>query len=214
MKIYKFLALSTAAIVALNMPAHANDRAHFTSHHLVPEKPYADYVQQLPAERKLEVREYLDYEEREPCQFYQPIPEGFVKDGCDIVREGQERPMEIRAVTINRNVIADYEVNFAFDSAELRPKATNTINRVANEINTYKPDEVTVAGHTDRAGPADYNLKLSRARAEAVSDALTSKGVRNRILDEKAFGERKLEVPTADGVRNAANRRVEIQFIK
>lgn len=215
MKNFKALALSTVAIIGLSVSAsHADAGANFTSHYSVDEKPYEAYVERLPSEEKLEIREYLNYEEREPCQFYQPIPQGFVKDGCDIVRVAPVQQVEVQQRTIQREVLADYDINFPFDSANIEPAADSTLNRVASEIKTHKPSEITVAGHTDTSGPSEYNAELSQRRAEAVSQALTDRGITNRILDKRAYGENNLEVPTGDGVRNAENRRVEIQFLK
>jgi outer membrane protein OmpA-like peptidoglycan-associated protein len=218
---FKLLALTTVAVVGLGAAQSygAERSAHFTSHHAVDEKPYEQYAESLPGDEKLELREYLDYENREPCQFYQPIPDGFVKDGCNIVPEKPARMAEAvpvkRTYTVTeRNVLADYEVHFAFDSAELEPEADNVIDKVAREIKQHNPGEVVVSGHTDRAGPSDYNTELSKERALAVSNALNHLGISNRIIDKKAFGENNLDIPTPDGVRLAENRRVEIEFLK
>ena len=68
-----------------------------------------------------------------------------------------------------------------------------------------------VTGHADRAGPSDYNVKLSERRAMAVRDRLLSRGVRLSELsdfDLRALGENSPAVATADGVAEPANRRV------
>ena len=223
----RILALGTVAAIAMapTTGAFAIDTANFTSHHLVEKKSYENYVEKLPAERKLEVREYLDYETLEPCQFYQPIPDGFVKEGCDIIRIEPKKvvapapapapqPAPRPAPVTYNKVIQDYEVNFAFDSSNLSGDANSTLDTVAQEIRTYNPAEVTVQGHTDTSGPADYNVKLSQRRAMAVSNALTSRGVSNRVIDAKAYGENGLAVPTDDGVKLRENRRVVIEFLK
>lgn len=216
MKNFKTIALTTAACISLS-PALAQADG-FTSHHLVDEEPYEHYVEKLPGHEKLEVREYLNYEHREPCQFYQPIPQGFMRDGCDIVRV---EPKKVVAVQVQKrdpmtmsNVITDYEVHFAFDSAELSPEARATLNQVADEIERYNPREVTVEGHTDTAGPSDYNIALSERRAKAVSQALTNRDVTNRVIDEEAVGENDLAVETGDEVPLRENRRVTITFRK
>lgn len=220
MRHFKALALSTVAVLSLGVAgAQADTGAPFTSHHLVEAEPYEAFVEKMPAEEKLEIREYLDYEQREPCQFYQPLPNGFVRQGCDIMP--RQIPVKTAVVekqvttrTVKREVLADYEVHFAFDKANIEPEAAGVLDRVASEIKKYKPGEVTVSGHADRSGPADYNMELSQRRAQAVSNALTARGVVHRVIEEEAHGEYEPEVPTPDGVRNAANRRVEIQFLK
>lgn len=212
MKRFKYITMGTAAALAFAIPVAQADQAHFTSHHLVDEKPYEAYAEKLPAENKLELREYLNYEQREPCQFYQPIPEGFVKQGCDIVKQSKVRE---KAEPIQyKKVLADYDIHFAFDSYAIDTNAELTLNRIAKEINHHKPKEVTVEGHTDTAGPSDYNIGLSQNRASAVSKALTERGVTNRIIDQDAYGETRPAVDTADGVALRANRRVVVEFLK
>jgi outer membrane protein OmpA-like peptidoglycan-associated protein len=71
---------------------------------------------------------------------------------------------------------------------------------------------VLVEGHADRSGPESYNLALSQRRAEAVAAALRARGVPGDAMSLQAFGETRPRVPTADGVREPQNRRVEILF--
>jgi outer membrane protein OmpA-like peptidoglycan-associated protein len=226
MKNSKLTILGTVAVAALSISsAQAMDKSgHFTSHHLVDEKNYETAAAKLPAEEKLELREYLNYEQREPCQFYQPIPNGFVREGCHLVPERQERMVRKSQTVVYKteptkdlavnNVITDYEVNFAFDSAAIEPAAGGTLDQVAREIKKYNPREVTVSGHADKAGPSDYNVALSERRANSVSNALTERGITNRILDEEAHGEMDPAINTKDGVALRENRRVVVEFRK
>jgi OOP family OmpA-OmpF porin len=70
--------------------------------------------------------------------------------------------------------------------------------------------DYSVTGHADRAGPEAYNLDLSLRRANAVRDALIQRGVKASGISVAGRGEAEPAVPTADGVPEAANRRVEI----
>ena len=69
---------------------------------------------------------------------------------------------------------------------------------------------ITATGHTDASGSADYNLELSQRRAEAVASELIRHGVPATDIVTIGRGEEDLLVPTADGVREPRNRRVEI----
>ncbi len=229
MKKFGFLTLTGLATVCISIPAaHAyedtadySNSANFTAHHAVDKKPYDSYVENLAAEEKLEVREYVDYELREPCQFYQPIPEGFMVSGCELVRiepqkvavVEQPKPEPVKPMKTSK-VLTDYEVHFDFDSSTVKPEAESTIEQVAREIQQYSPNEVTIAGHADKAGPSDYNIQLSQKRAEAISEELTRRGVTNRIIDREAYGEMRPAVDTRDGVALQENRRVVIEFRK
>jgi len=101
-------------------------------------------------------------------------------------------------------------VFFAFDSAEISPEARTKLNELADMVEERNIEQVNIIGHTDTAGPADYNLRLSQRRAEAVSQALTSLGVANQVIDLAWEGETDPLVETGDGVPLQENRRVHI----
>ncbi|CAH2772390.1 MAG: hypothetical protein CBARDCOR_2221 [uncultured Caballeronia sp.] len=65
---------------------------------------------------------------------------------------------------------------FDFDEATMRPDNIAVLNRAAVLLKrSTRP--IMVEGHTDNVGPFDYNQKLSKARANAVGDALVARGV-------------------------------------
>lgn len=71
--------------------------------------------------------------------------------------------------------------------------------------------EISITGHTDTAGSATRNDKLSLARARRARDEFVRRGIApERIVSVSGRGERDLLVPTADGVSEPRNRRVEI----
>jgi len=69
-----------------------------------------------------------------------------------------------------------------------------------------------LAGHADRSGSTSYNVGLSQRRADAVRSYLSARGVPDTRISSEAFGESQPRVPTADGVRELQNRRVEISY--
>ena len=69
---------------------------------------------------------------------------------------------------------------------------------------------IEVAGHADRSGTPAYNQRLSQRRADAVAAELVARGVSRSEISVTAYGESRPLVPTADGVREPQNRRVEI----
>ena len=76
----------------------------------------------------------------------------------------------------------------------------------------YEVITVMVAGHADRSGSAKYNQGLSERRAVSVQGYLTERGVPEESISTQGFGEEQNRVPTADGVRELQNRRVEITY--
>lgn len=70
--------------------------------------------------------------------------------------------------------------------------------------------QLTVTGHTDTVGSDAYNMRLSRRRAESVAAQLEKDGISSSEIQIVAKGTRDLLVPTADGVHEPQNRRVQI----
>jgi outer membrane protein OmpA-like peptidoglycan-associated protein len=105
-----------------------------------------------------------------------------------------------------------YLVFFAFDRSELTPVAETVLGEVVDAWQQGRPAKVMLAGYADRAGSERYNLGLSERRARTVAAALTARGGPADILVVQWFGESNPRVPTADGVREPQNRRVEITF--
>ncbi|MFC0384105.1 OmpA family protein [Muricoccus vinaceus] len=103
-----------------------------------------------------------------------------------------------------------YLVFFDFDRADLTDRARQIIAEAAQAVNTTGTTRIEVAGHADRSGTPQYNQRLSQRRAEAVASELAQRGVSRSQISVQAFGESRPLVPTADGVREPQNRRVEI----
>lgn len=101
-------------------------------------------------------------------------------------------------------------VYFDFDRATLTPFGQDVLEQAAAAYRAGGAARLDVTGYTDLAGPAAYNLKLSRRRADAVRARLIELGVPEAAIVEAARGEADPRVPTAQGVREPKNRRVEI----
>ena len=70
--------------------------------------------------------------------------------------------------------------------------------------------KIMLTGYTDLAGTQQYNLGLSKRRADTVAVALVKEGVPKAAIVEAWRGKENPAVPTADGVKEPRNRRVEI----
>ncbi len=105
-----------------------------------------------------------------------------------------------------------YVVFFAWDRADITPVAATILDQVASDFARGEVPRIILSGHTDTTGTADYNLRLSERRARAAAAELTARGVPAEAIEVTWFGETDLRVPTADGVREPQNRRVEMLF--
>ena len=90
-------------------------------------------------------------------------------------------------------------VNFAFDDAAVRPEDQAALDRFAQIVGKYYGGSmVTIEGFADPAGSPQYNVSLSRRRAEAVRDYLTSKGLTADQLRTIGYGETRQVVSGAE----------------
>ena len=103
-----------------------------------------------------------------------------------------------------------YVVFFEFDSAELSNAAMQTLDEAAETALALRPYKVLIRGHTDRAGPEEYNLGLSERRGLSVASYLIDKGAGRFIIDVEGLGESEPIAKTSDNVRDGRNRRVEV----
>ena len=113
-------------------------------------------------------------------------------------------------VPMAQTVARTYLVFFDWNRADLTDRASQIIAEAATARTTVRSTRIEVSGHADRSGSDAYNQALSMRRAEAVAAELTRRGVPRADMVIQAFGESRPLVPTADGVREPQNRRVEI----
>ena len=130
-------------------------------------------------------------------------------DRCPGTRAGAK--VDMYGCEVVENLTIDLvEDEFDFDSATLKPAMESALSDLADRIKASKGrEQITIIGHTDSVGPADYNMGLSERRAESAASFLQSMGIDG--ITTKGMGE---SSPVADnGTREgrAKNRRVEIR---
>ncbi len=104
-----------------------------------------------------------------------------------------------------------YGIYFDFDKADIKPESEPAIKEIAKLLQENKGLKLYVVGHTDNVGTIDYNMKLSKARADAVVKELTTK---YKISADrlKAYGVGSLAPVASNKTEEgrAKNRRVEL----
>ena len=103
-----------------------------------------------------------------------------------------------------------YLVFFDWDKADLTDRARQIIADAAQASTHVNTTQIEVDGNADLSGTAQYNMGLSLRRANAVGAELVKDGVAQNLIFIQAFGDTRPLVPTARGVREPQNRRVEI----
>ncbi len=99
---------------------------------------------------------------------------------------------------------------FRTGSTDLTPESETVLPQILQWIGSRKSQNISVIGHSDRAGTWDNNLHLSKERATAISRLLIQEGVPEKLIAITSHGEGNPVVKTADDVAEPRNRRVEV----
>lgn len=102
-------------------------------------------------------------------------------------------------------------INFEFNSSTLTPDAKKAIEKICQSLRRNK-NNIVIEGHTSEEGTDEYNLNLSRKRAEAVRTYMAANGYSKSKLKAIGYGKTKPIYSTLEGEPNPLNRRVEIHF--
>ena len=127
-----------------------------------------------------------------------------VEDG----QGGTDTTMSLVAV-VKREVIRS-DVLFGFDQATLRPEAQEVLAGIVQSLQKDTSSQAVLVGHTDSAGPAEYNMDLSKRRAFAVRDFLIAQGVGAERITAEWKGETEPVTSNTTREGRAQNRRTEI----
>jgi outer membrane protein OmpA-like peptidoglycan-associated protein len=107
-----------------------------------------------------------------------------------------------------------YIVFFGSNEAEISGEAENVLDDAIRAYERCYKVLVEISGYTDRTGNAAYNLELAGRRNAAVAEYFMNRGIAEANLSIEALGETNNRIPTADGVQEIQNRRVEISFVE
>lgn len=103
-----------------------------------------------------------------------------------------------------------FTLYFVENTDTLTEASQRTLDGVIAEIARYPVPDIVVVGHTDLVGTDVVNDALARKRADTVRTMLIGRGVAPSNVVAVGRGKREPAVPTADGVAESRNRRVEI----
>ena len=121
----------------------------------------------------------------------------------------QAAPIETAASSPRTGAIS-MQIQFDFGSDRIAQASVPTMDNLTQALRSKDLQErsFTVVGHTDGAGSADYNQRLSQRRASAVKAYLVRGGVESNRVKTQGKGFEELLDPAHP--RAAENRRVEV----
>lgn len=130
--------------------------------------------------------------------------------GDKMDKQAAELKNDLKGATVERvgegiKITFDSGLMFDFDSYTLRPETKTNLSDLAKTLNKYPDTNILIEGHTDKTGSEDYNLTLSKNRAEAVADYLEAQKVKASRTSIEGYGEQQLI-----SENDQQNRRVEV----
>ncbi len=115
-----------------------------------------------------------------------------------------------------QKTLNQYAKTILFDSGKssIKAQSNQVLKDIVSILKEYPTAKFTVEGHTDSAGSAATNQRLSEARANAVQLYLIKHGIDSNRLSAAGYGEGQPIATNKTRAGRAQNRRVEINLIK
>ncbi|OQW60638.1 MAG: hypothetical protein A4S17_10155 [Proteobacteria bacterium HN_bin10] len=120
----------------------------------------------------------------------------------------------VGAIGAARRLTLRNQVLFDVDQSVLRPDASETLSSVVSQVLQSRPARLVIEGHTDNVASDEYNLLLSRERAEAVAAFITTQSTFPIDVLTTGHGESRPIAGNNTEEGRARNRRVEILLIE
>jgi len=131
------------------------------------------------------------------------------------VSDLQSRLSNLKTRETERGVVVTVgDVLFEVGKADLKAGEIHNLSDLVDFLKSHADRQIRVEGHTDSTGNAEYNLELSRRRAESVRDLLVDRGIEPSRITAAGLGE---DYPVADNGTpegRRKNRRVDIILLK
>jgi outer membrane protein OmpA-like peptidoglycan-associated protein len=111
-------------------------------------------------------------------------------------------------------VTLDSAILFDFNRSELKPDAQTALASIKTTlIDKHPRAKLVIEGHTDDVGTEEYNLTLSKQRAQSVAEWLRLNGIDASRLEISGYGKSRPKYSNTSEEDRARNRRVEIVII-
>lgn len=140
--------------------------------------------------------------------------------GAKMDKQAQKIEEEIPGAEVERvdnGIVVTFDENsgvyFATDKYNINSSSQQTLNKLIGVFKEYPDTNLLVVGHTDSVGSEDYNMTLSKNRAYAVTNYLTSNGISGTRLTTNWFGETQPMHDNSTAEGRAKNRRVNIAIL-
>ncbi len=125
-----------------------------------------------------------------------------------------DQPVKDPKVMAEFNQIHFPDILFAFDSDRILRSEERGLNEIAQFMKRHPQVYLMIEGYTDSIGSYEYNLDLSRRRAEAAKRLLVAKGIAPGRIFTRGYGESRPIASNATDEGRARNRRIEFHIFR
>jgi outer membrane protein OmpA-like peptidoglycan-associated protein len=124
-----------------------------------------------------------------------------------------EKPLAVLAPQKKQIEILE-RIQFEFARAELKPESHQILDAVAKIMRAHPEIRgVRIEGHASAEGSLEFNMKLSKERAEAVRKYLIQAGIPENQLDAEGYGSYRPAAPNDTDEGRERNRRCEFHIL-
>ena len=120
---------------------------------------------------------------------------------------------EVQRIGEGIKITFDSGILFDVDKSDLRPVSQTNLAELAKILNKYPDTNILIEGHTDNTGSDDYNMSLSKDRAQTVAFYMATLEVKSARFSTAGYGETQPIVTNDTLEGRQKNRRVDIAVI-
>jgi len=183
---------SGAAVDSLGCPLDSDGDGVYDYQDNCPDTPSGATVDSLGCPLDSDGDGVYDYLDKCPST---PAGASVDENGCSII--------------LKETVSIELNIEFGLDRAEIGPQYHIQLKKVADFMKAYPDTTARIEGHTDSAGPAQYNLQLSQKRSESVRQYLINNfSIAPERLNARGFGESRPIATNTTREGRKKNRRV------
>ncbi len=136
----------------------------------------------------------------------------FKSDGQVAHQDMSIAPIEVARIEPKVTIPLN-NIFFDFDKYVLKPESYPELNRIVELLEEQASIKVEISGHTDNVGTEEYNINLSKNRAQKVTDYLTQKGIARERITTTSYGETRPAATNDTKEGRQKNRRVEFTIL-
>jgi len=140
--------------------------------------------------------------------------------GKKMDKQAEEIEKEIPGAKVERvddGILVTFDegsgVYFDTNKSNVNAASQVALDKLVSVFKEYPDTNLLVVGHTDSSGNDDYNMKLSKERANAVTNYIKTHGVSDSRLTTNWFGETQPTNDNATAEGRAKNRRVNVVIV-